>query len=140
MLKRIHLLSKIETALKRSRVVVLLGPRQCGKTTMARELVDEASPSYFDLEDPVSLARLGESIRIRRRPAGKNSQARRRAPGGLMDARFRPALAWIGTAGAGARSPGRGGGASWSERPRTPAPCRGIGGPSARRRFSLRSH
>jgi len=62
MLKRKHLLSKIKTALKRSRVVVLLGPRQCGKTTMARELVDAASPSYFDLEDPVSLARLDESM------------------------------------------------------------------------------
>ena len=62
MLKRTHLLSKIKTALKRSRVVVLLGPRQCGKTTMARELVDAASPSYFDLEDPVSLARLDESM------------------------------------------------------------------------------
>ena len=62
MLKRIHLLSKIEAALKRSRVVVLLGPRQCGKTTMARELVDMASPSYFDLEDPVSLTRLDEPM------------------------------------------------------------------------------
>lgn len=58
MLKRTQLLSKIERALKRNRVVVLLGPRQCGKTTMARELVDVASPNYFDLEDPVSLTRL----------------------------------------------------------------------------------
>ena len=58
MLKRTQLLSKIERALKRNRVVVLLGPRQCGKTTMARELVDIASPNYFDLEDPVSLTRL----------------------------------------------------------------------------------
>jgi uncharacterized protein len=62
MLKRIHLLSKIETALKRSRVVVLLGPRQCGKTTMAREVVDVASPNYFDLEDPISLTRLDEPM------------------------------------------------------------------------------
>ncbi len=58
MMERKQLLSKIERALKRSRVVVLLGPRQCGKTTMARELVNAASPSYFDLEDPVSLTRL----------------------------------------------------------------------------------
>ncbi|PIP05516.1 MAG: hypothetical protein COX52_11570 [Syntrophobacterales bacterium CG23_combo_of_CG06-09_8_20_14_all_48_27] len=57
-MKRTQLLSKIERALKRNRVVVLLGPRQCGKTTMARELVDVASPNYFDLEDPVSLTRL----------------------------------------------------------------------------------
>lgn len=41
---------------------MLLGPRQCGKTTMARELVDAASPNYFDLEDPVSLTRLDEPM------------------------------------------------------------------------------
>ncbi|MCX5814309.1 MAG: ATP-binding protein [Proteobacteria bacterium] len=62
MIRRKHLLSKIETALKRSRVVVLLGPRQCGKTTLARELIDAASRNYFDLEDPVSLARLYEPM------------------------------------------------------------------------------
>jgi predicted AAA+ superfamily ATPase len=28
----------VRAALKRSRVVALLGPRQCGKTTLAREL------------------------------------------------------------------------------------------------------
>ncbi|MFH1189347.1 MAG: ATP-binding protein [Candidatus Omnitrophota bacterium] len=48
----------IRDALKRSRAVALLGPRQCGKTTLARELVDVGSPNYFDLEDPESVARL----------------------------------------------------------------------------------
>lgn len=62
MLKRKHLISEIKKALERSRVVVLLGPRQCGKTTLARELVDIDSPNYFDLEDPVSLARLNEPM------------------------------------------------------------------------------
>ena len=47
-------------ALLRSRVVAHVGPRQCGKTTVARELVAVDSPNYFDLEDPVSLARLDE--------------------------------------------------------------------------------
>ena len=50
----------VQTALRRSRIVVLIGPRQCGKTTLARELVPEDSANYFDLEDPVSLARLEE--------------------------------------------------------------------------------
>ena len=50
----------IRTALKRSRVVALLGPRQCGKTTLAREFVPTSSLNYFDLEDPASLARLSE--------------------------------------------------------------------------------
>src|ERR1700690_2984656 len=50
----------VRTALRRSRVVALLGPRQCGKTTLAREIVAPDSLNYFDLEDPRSLARLSE--------------------------------------------------------------------------------
>jgi len=42
--------------------VALIGPRQCGKTTLARQLVDAQSVNYFDLEDPVSLARLDEPM------------------------------------------------------------------------------
>lgn len=62
MLQRPALLHRVRTALERSRVVVLLGPRQCGKTTLARELVEVNSPHYFDLEDPVSLAHLDEPM------------------------------------------------------------------------------
>ncbi|MFY9825889.1 MAG: ATP-binding protein [Thermoanaerobaculia bacterium] len=50
----------VRTALKRSRVVALLGPRQCGKTTLARQFVPADSLNYFDLEAPLSLARLTE--------------------------------------------------------------------------------
>src|SRR6516165_2170343 len=53
-------LGLVRSALRRSRVVALLGPRQCGKTTLARQLVPADSLNYFDLEDPQSLARLGE--------------------------------------------------------------------------------
>jgi predicted AAA+ superfamily ATPase len=49
---------RVRVALKRSRVVALLGPRQCGKTTLARQFVAADSLNYFDLEDPRSLARL----------------------------------------------------------------------------------
>lgn len=42
--------------------MVLAGPRQCGKTTLARELLSENSINYFDLEDPASLARLDEPM------------------------------------------------------------------------------
>ena len=62
MLQRPALLHHVRTALERSRVVALLGPRQCGKTTLARELVEMDSPHYFDLEDPVSLTRLDEPM------------------------------------------------------------------------------
>ena len=40
----------------------MVGPRQCGKTTLARELVQPNTPNYFDLEDPVSLARLDQPL------------------------------------------------------------------------------
>jgi len=50
----------VRTALRRSRVVILAGPRQCGKTTLARQFVPPYSRNYFDLEDPASLARLTE--------------------------------------------------------------------------------
>jgi uncharacterized protein len=50
----------VRHALRRSPVVALLGPRQCGKTTLARQFVAPDSLNYFDLEDPASLARLDE--------------------------------------------------------------------------------
>jgi len=53
-------LARVRAGLRRSRVVALLGPRQCGKTTLARQFVAADSLNYFDLEDPASLARLSE--------------------------------------------------------------------------------
>jgi uncharacterized protein len=52
----------MRAALRRHPVVALLGPRQSGKTTAARWILTEESPNYFDLEDPVSLARLEEPM------------------------------------------------------------------------------
>ncbi len=60
MIERTADLKPIRAALKRSRIVALLGPRQCGKTTLAREFVPVNSLNYFDLEDPAGLARLSE--------------------------------------------------------------------------------
>jgi predicted AAA+ superfamily ATPase len=62
MINRHSILARLQEALQRSRVVVLTGPRQCGKTTLARELLSEDSLNYFDLEDPASLARLEEPM------------------------------------------------------------------------------
>lgn len=59
-INRPALLRHLRTAVKRSRVTALIGPRQCGKTTLARQLVAPESVNYFDLEDPGSLARLEE--------------------------------------------------------------------------------
>ncbi|MDR3669371.1 MAG: ATP-binding protein [Holophaga sp.] len=61
-LPRPHLQEQLATALQRSRIVALLGPRQCGKTTLARTVMAPDQPAYFDLEDPVSAARLGEPM------------------------------------------------------------------------------
>jgi hypothetical protein len=62
MIRRTSILSALNQALDRSRVVVLVGPRQSGKTTLARGLLEEDSVNYFDLEDPASLARLDEPM------------------------------------------------------------------------------
>lgn len=62
MIDRKHLRTTIQSALDRSRVVALIGPRQCGKTTMARLFVPSTSINYFDLEDPLSLARLDQPM------------------------------------------------------------------------------
>jgi predicted AAA+ superfamily ATPase len=62
MIDRPQALSKIRQALRRSRVVALVGPRQSGKTTLARLVVPAGSPNFFDLEDPASLARLAEPM------------------------------------------------------------------------------
>ena len=60
MIPRSQIQHLVQVALGRSRVVALVGPRQCGKTTIAREFVPVDSANYFDLEDPLSLARLEE--------------------------------------------------------------------------------
>jgi len=58
MIERAHLHLTIQKALERNRVVALIGPRQCGKTTIARQFGLPTSVNYFDLEDHFSLARL----------------------------------------------------------------------------------
>jgi len=58
MIERTKAISQVSKALRWSRAVALVGPRQCGKTTLAREFVAFDSPNYFDLEDNADLARL----------------------------------------------------------------------------------
>jgi len=62
MIERARFLKDLHRALKRSRVVALVGPRQCGKTTLAREIIPAKSSAYFDLEDPRSLTRLEQPM------------------------------------------------------------------------------
>jgi len=60
MIKRKKIQDNIAGALNRGRIVSLLGPRQCGKTTLARQFAKPGSPHYFDLEDPIESAKLAE--------------------------------------------------------------------------------
>ncbi len=56
---REHWIGVIQAALRRSRCVGLIGPRQCGKSTLAREIARmESASAFFDLEDPTAEARL----------------------------------------------------------------------------------
>jgi predicted AAA+ superfamily ATPase len=55
-LERSAALGQVRRALRRSPVVALVGPRQSGKSTLARQLLEPGTSRYFDLEDPVSLA------------------------------------------------------------------------------------
>lgn len=49
---------QLETALRRSPVTALLGPRQCGKTTLARMFGSRREATYFDLESEPDARRL----------------------------------------------------------------------------------
>jgi uncharacterized protein len=67
MLHRPLLLSALHTALGRNPAAVLVGPRQVGKTTLARTLATSGgswgrSAHGFDLEDPRSRAALAEPM------------------------------------------------------------------------------
>ncbi len=62
MIQRTRHLTRVQELLERNPVVAILGARQVGKTTLARELAAQSPHSSvrFDLEDPDDLARLAE--------------------------------------------------------------------------------
>jgi hypothetical protein len=62
MLQRPQLIQTVSRALARSRGVVLSGPRQAGKSTLAQHFLSRQSPSYFDLEYPPHAQRLEQPI------------------------------------------------------------------------------
>ncbi len=62
LIPRPDLVARVRRALRTNPVVTLLGPRQCGKTTLARQLPGAGIAHYFDLEDPVAEARLAEPM------------------------------------------------------------------------------
>lgn len=70
-MQRPEFIGKIQLASTVHSVVALLGPRQSGKTTLARELFSQhhslhdpllRHPNYFDLEDPIDEQRLQDPL------------------------------------------------------------------------------
>lgn len=57
---------RLETALGRSQVVMMVGPRQCGKSTLVRSLRSIGPDSLFDLEDPAAAAALAQPMTVLR--------------------------------------------------------------------------
>lgn len=62
MLDRPLLSAALDRALSRSPAVALVGPRQVGKTTLARARLPPDSPNWFDLEDPTAAAALAQPL------------------------------------------------------------------------------
>ena len=62
MIDRPVYIDSIYHSLKSNPVVALLGPRQCGKTTLARIVASERDSEYFDLENPLDLSRLSNPV------------------------------------------------------------------------------
>ena len=58
MLLRTDYLHQLEVATSRSPVTALLGPRQCGKTTLARQLAAACKSTILDLESEPDVRRL----------------------------------------------------------------------------------
>ena len=62
MVPRIRALQRVDEAFGVHPVAALLGPRQCGKTTLARILVERDGGAFFDLESPVDRQRLAAPL------------------------------------------------------------------------------
>lgn len=62
MITRAAYLRELREALARSPVVLLVGPRQCGKSTLARALAPDGAVHFFDLEDPAAAAALAQPM------------------------------------------------------------------------------
>jgi uncharacterized protein len=62
MIQRSRLLAAVADGLRLNPVTSILGPRQCGKTTLAREFGRLHEAVYFDLENPVDQMRLANPM------------------------------------------------------------------------------
>lgn len=63
MIPRPRVIERIDETFRVHSVAALLGPRQCGKTTIARMIARQRPSVYFDLENPVDARRLETPMR-----------------------------------------------------------------------------
>ncbi len=64
LIPRPAVIAQITRALTIHPVAALLGPRQCGKTTIARMISEQQPSTYFDLENPVDARRLSAPLTV----------------------------------------------------------------------------
>jgi hypothetical protein len=62
MIPRPEPIRQIEASFQIHPVTILLGPRQCGKTTLARFIATQEPATVFDLENPVDVRRLSAPL------------------------------------------------------------------------------
>jgi uncharacterized protein len=62
MIRRVERAREIRSALSRGPIVSILGPRQSGKTTLARFVARGRKATFFDLERPADVARLSSPM------------------------------------------------------------------------------
>jgi predicted AAA+ superfamily ATPase len=70
MIPRPNVIRQIARALTIYPVAALLGPRQCGKTTVARLFAEREPSTYFDLEHPIDVRRLSAPLTVLQELAG----------------------------------------------------------------------
>lgn len=62
MVPRPHAITRVLKVFQVHPVAVILGPRQCGKTTLARMIAEPIPAVYFDLENPVDARRFSAPL------------------------------------------------------------------------------
>jgi ABC-type lipoprotein export system ATPase subunit len=63
-INRLDFLKEIQASIRNNQVTAIMGPRQCGKTTLARAISQTTESTIFDLEDPTDYDLLSENPKI----------------------------------------------------------------------------
>jgi hypothetical protein len=64
MIPRPHPIERIDQSFQIHPITALLGPRQCGKTTLARMISEGKKSTFFDLENPIDLQKLSAPMTV----------------------------------------------------------------------------